>query len=400
MPQAQALAILGQDIRAVGSNEEVLDLRGPETQAIDLGGRALLPGFVDTHTHLFNDANQHLGLTLEEAQVVGLQGGTTAIADMFVHQGFLREMEVFEREGKLKIRTSLYLRYNWHCEVFGDWYMDHPPILATDQMLRIPGVKIFEDSVCNGGKGSAWSLEFPGGYLSLTEEELTNVVAQLQNAGYQAAIHAIYDRSVETVLTAIENALAGAPNTYRHRIEHDALIRPDLLARYGEVGVIASIPNSSACWSEAMIDDRGGATTRSWFTPWRSLLDANPGLPVAWQSDLPWWGLGPITGLYSLTTRSQIGLDGVSVCQAPDWMLDEAITIEQALRMMTIDAAYALFMEEKIGSLKPGKFADMVVFSENPLTVNPDSLIDLEVLMTMVGGQVEYCAPGHEMRCP
>ena len=99
---------------------------------------------------------------------------------------------------------------------------------------------------------------------------------------------------------------------------------------------------------------------RSWFTPWRSLLDANPGLHVAWQSDVPWWGLGPIPGLYSLVTRNQIGLDGVTFCGAPDWMLSEAITVEEALRMMTIDAAYALFMEEKIGSLKPGKFADLV----------------------------------------
>ena len=56
---------------------------------------------------------------------------------------------------------------------------------------------------------------------------------------------------------------------------------------------------------------------------------------------------------------------------------------------MTINAAYALFMEEKVGSLKPGKFADLIILSDNPLTVAPDSLIDLEVLMTMVGGRVE-----------
>ena len=148
-----------------------------------------------------------------------------------------------------------------------------------------------------------------------------------------------------------------------------------------------------------MIDNRGGPTTRSWFTPWRSLLDTNPGLRVVWQSDLPWWGLGPIPGLYSLVTRNQISLDGV-FCKAPDWMLNEAITVEEALRIMTIEAAYALFMEEKVGSLKPGKFADLVVLSENPLTVDSDSLIDLEVLMTMVGGQVEYCGSDHETLCP
>ena len=166
---------------------------------------------------------------------------------MFVEPGFLQGMHAFAQEGKLKIRTSLYLRYNRGCNIFGDWHLDHPPILDPAQMLRIPGVKIFEDSACDGGGAPAWSLELPGRNLSLTEEELTNVVAQAQNNGYQAAIHAIHDRSVETALTAIENALAGAPNTYRHRIEHNTWIRPELLTRYGQIGIVASVPLVGTC---------------------------------------------------------------------------------------------------------------------------------------------------------
>ena len=408
LPQADALAVLAEEILAVGSNEEILDLSGPETQVIDLGGRALLPGFVDTHSHLFNDANQHLGLTLEQAQEAGLRGGTTALADMYVNSGFLDQMYAFEEQGKLKIRTSLYLIYNTNCgDPSGDWWLDHPPILDPTQMLRIPGVKIFSDGgTCRKDAAYSFNLpipkepNYPQGNLFLTEEELTDMVVHAQTAGYQAAIHAIGDRGIETVQDALENALAGASNTYRHRIDHNAYLRPDLLSRYGEIGVVASIPNSSACWSELMIDDRGGPTTRSWFTPWRSLLDANPELHVAWQSDVPWWGLGPIPGLFSLVTRSQIGLDGVTLCEAPDWMLDEAITVEEALRLMTIEAAYVLFMEEKIGSLKSGKFADLIILSNNPLTVAPDSLVDLEVLMTMVGGRVEHCQAGLEALCP
>ncbi len=406
--EAQALAIVGQTILAVGTNAEIQALSGVETRIIDLRGRTLLPGFIDTHSHLFNDAERHLGLTLEEAQELALQGGTTAMADMFVNAGVLQEMQAFERQGKLRIRTSLYLTYNNNCgNPPSDWWLDHPPILDPAQMLRIPGLKIFSDGgTC--GKDAAYSFElpsakeanFPRGNLFLTEEELTDMVVQAQNAGYQAAIHAIGDRAIETVLNALENALAGDPNTQRHRIDHNAYLRPDLLPRYGEIDVVASIPNSSACWSESMIDARGGPTTRSWFTPWHSLLEANPEMHVVWQSDLPWWGLGPISGLYSLVTRSQIGLDGVTFCEAPDWMLDEAITVEEALRMMTSEAAYALFMEEKIGSLEPGKFADLVVLSDNPLTINPESLKNLQVLMTMVGGRVEHCAEGGEALCP
>lgn len=396
-PQAKALAVLGEDILAVGSNDEVQALSGPETQMIDLDDKVLLPGFVDTHSHLFNDAEQHLGLTLEEAQEMGLQGGTTAMADMYVNPGFLEQMRTFENQGRLKIRTSLYLIYNTNCgSPQGDWWLDHPPILDPNQMLRIPGVKVFSDG---GSCGNAAFSSDPQANLFLTEEELTDAVLHIQNAGYQAAIHALGDLAIETVLNALENVLSGTPNTRRHRIEHNAYIRPELLPHYGKIGVVASIPNSSACssWIRNYV---GEPAISSWVTPWRSLLDANPGLKVVWQSDLPWWGLGPIPGLYSLVTRNQISKDRTEICEAPDWMLDEAITVEEALRMMTIEAAYALFMEEKIGSLKPGKFADLVILSGNPLTVDPDALIDIEVLMTMVGGRAEYLAEGHEALYP
>ena len=68
--------------------------------------------------------------------------------------------------------------------------------------------------------------------------------------------------------------------------------------------------------------------------------------------------------------------------------------------MMTIDAAFALLMDEKIGSLEAGKFADLIVLSRNPLTIDPDTILDIEVLMTMVGGRVEYCLAGSEALCP
>ena len=85
---------------------------------------------------------------------------------------------------------------------------------------------------------------------------------------------------------------------------------------------------------------------------------------------------------------------------SPGWLAAKAITVEEALGIMTINGAYALFMEEKIGSLKPGKYADLVILSDNPLTIDPNDLINLEVWMTMVGGNVEYCSPGYEDLCP
>ena len=415
MPLAQALAVSGENILAVGTNDEILTLSGPQTQVIDLGGKALLPGFVDSHNHLFNDAEGLLGLTLEEAQDLALRRGITAIADMFANDEFLDQMQTFEAKGKLRIRASLYLVYADNCgNVLGDWYRDHPPVRDPNQMLRIPGVKIFSDGGSCLKPAYSFNLpewavqEGPRGDLFFSKEELSSMVAQAQEAGYQVAIHAIGDRSVETVHKALETVLAGQPNTHRHRMEHNWMVRPDLIPRYGQLGIIPSVwGRSYACWiqDQGEVGPRGeiihpyGQAVQPWTNPVRSLIDANPGLPIAWQSDLPWVGEGPISDLYSLVTRKEIRDDGVTVCEPPDWLASEAIMVEEALRLMPINAAYSIFMEEKIGSLKPGKFADLVVLSENPLTVDPDSLIDLEVVATVIGGRVEYCSLTHEEFC-
>jgi predicted amidohydrolase YtcJ len=92
--------------------------------------------------------------------------------------------------------------------------------------------------------------------------------------------------------------------------------------------------------------------------------------------------------------------DDGTVCEPPDWAADDLLTVDEALTMMTIESAYALLREDEIGSLKAGKLADLIILSGNPLEVAPDSIMDIQVLMTMVGGQVEHCIQGLEGLCP
>jgi predicted amidohydrolase YtcJ len=288
-------------------------------------------------------------------------------------------------------------------------------MLDPTEMLRFPGIKVFGDKGYMACGLGAMSVELPPkivakygggpyGDLILSVEEMAQVIAEHQVLGYQVIIHATGDKTVETALNAIGAALSGQPNTFRHRIEHNDFVRPELLSRYGEIGVIPTMRGRS--WAPVCsLNDNGGVhwlgeSVHPWFYLHRSLLDANPDLPVAWHSDGASTTKHPLRDLYFLVTRKEMREDGITVCEPPDWFAAEAITVEEALRLMTINAAYALFMEEKVGSLKPGKFADLIILSDNPLTIDPDSLIDLEVLMTMVGGRVEYCAPGHEVLCP
>ena len=134
--------------------------------------------------------------------------------------------------------------------------------------------------------------------------------------------------------------------------------------------------------------------------PYRALLDANAGLHVAWHSDYPWWGyLNPLVNLYSMTTHSGINSQDGTVCHPPNWLAANTLSVQEALPMMNIGAAYAIFRDEEVGSLKPAKFADLVILSGNPLTVDSDMIKDIHVLLTIVGGRMGYCASGNEAFC-
>ena len=413
IPRAEAIAISGDIIAAVGNNEEILTLCGPETNIVDLDGLTLLPGFVDTHTHMFGNLVDVQGYTLEEVQEEAFKDGTTTIGEMMKRPHVLDQVIELEQQGGLRLRTSMYLNYMDYCGIIlGDWYKDYPIVTDPTRMLRIIGIKLFADG--GGCNRPAYSFEIPEnlvindpmGDLYLSEEEFTSLIIEFQEAGYQVATHAIGDRAIEMMLNAIEAALDGQPNTYRHRIEHCTTIRPDLLSRFGEIGVVAIIMGGSPACIIGNPNIIYGAlftvypdTYPYWYNPVRQLLDANPGLHAAWHTDRPPIPQWPIKALFCFATAKAYTPDG-TICDAPDWQLAKAITAEEALRMMTIEGAYALFMEDYIGSLKPGKFADLIVLSKNLLIINPEDIMNIEVLLTMVGGNVEYYASGYEALCP
>lgn len=390
-PLAEAIAIRGEKITAVGTNAEILAQQQADTIVVDLAGRTLMPGFVDAHTHLLNDAEQYFDMSLSEVQQIALENGITTIGDLYVDERFLREIEAFAPA--LRIRTSLYLVMTDNCgQVLGEWYTKHPVTRNPGEMLRIGGVKIFADGGTCQRPALSYELTTGEGLGDLfhSQEELNEMVLAAQRAGYQVAIHAIGDRAVEQAQNAIAAALAGQPNSYRHRIEHNSVIRPELLSRYGEIGIIPLVFGLYPTCNP--FGPPPPPEYQAWEWPTRALLDANPGLPVAWHGDDPFFGrVRPLDDLYSLITRADVDTDG-NICPAPTWHQAHTISAEEALRLMTINAAYALFRDEEVGSLVVGKYADLIVLSGNPLEVEPDALLEMDVLFTMVGGRVAHCA--------
>ena len=413
-PGAEAIALSGKNIVAVGNNDEILQLTGFHTKIIDLENHTLIPGFVDPHNHVFNaiflqQEADLVGTSYAEAEQRLIEAGTTTLANLNVWPSAMTDFVTeFAGDGSsLRIRTNLYLGYNDVCGVVWpeNWYADYAPNRSQRAMLRIPGLKIFMDGgVCGGPVFGAEEN------LYMQVPELAAVINQLQAQGYQTATHAVGPVTTRAVLDSLETALAGEPNAMRHRIEHNRFMYGDQFARYGEIGaipVVFGIPMTCSlvdggAWGFINDDNSpGGVALRPLFDAWRTLLDANPELPVSWKSDavINRWPYQPFLQLWSMVTRQELREDG-TVCQPPEWHLEKAVTTEEALRMMTINPAYALFMEDKIGSLRAGKFADLLLVSANPLEISTDDLRTINVHMTMIGGKVEYCTAESTAYCP
>jgi predicted amidohydrolase YtcJ len=406
---ASAIAVDGDRIVAVGSNGEVARLSRSNTQIVNLKGRTVLPGIVDAHTHLFT-APQAFDLDVEGAHTLALRHGITTLALMSISPAQLPEMQAFAASGKLVVRTSLYLNYTNNCGGFsGDWWKAHPPTRVPGERLRIGGIKLFADGgTCHA---PAVSQEFsPGsgfGDLFHSASQIATAVRAAELTGHQVVVHAIGDRAVRAALDGIGAALGGRPNVLRHRIDHNELVPDDLIPRYSQLGIIPvlfgyhhpgvlspKIPGRNACppfERNAFYAAFEGNT--------RAILDGNPGLPVAWHGDDPSIPpVSPMQELFNMVTRIRVYSNG-DRCAPDPWMLKNRITVMEGLTMMTINSAYAIFREKEVGSLEVGKFADLLIMSDNPLEVDPQALFDVDVRMTMSGGQIVYCSPGHEEIC-
>jgi predicted amidohydrolase YtcJ len=388
-PQAQAVAIQGDKIVAVGSDSEVLAFGGPETTLIDLEGRSLLPGFIDSHAHWIGDREVAGYSTPEEAVQAALENGWTSISELFVNQDRLDELVALDEDGRLRLRVNAYLPLNWQEDMFGDWYKAYQPGQEFSPRLRIGGVKIFLDT--------NW-----GQTVFFSQEELNELVTEAHEAGFQIAIHTVGEASHDLILNAYENALQGESNeNYRHRIEHVVFPDDDQLERMKQLGIIASIQPGlfdSDCTAE--LENSVGPEVAHRAARWRDLLEL--GVLSIGGTDFPWAcapgvsapNESPMKVIHGAVTR--VGEAGAP----PQWQLDQRITAEQALRLITIDGAYGTFEEDVKGSIAEGKLADLVILSANPLATPIEQVMDTEVIMTMVGGRVEYCRQGYDSLCP
>ncbi len=399
----EAIAIAGDRILALGTNEEMLAFAGPKTEAIDLDGGIALPGFIDPHTHFLADASKE-GLSIAAAQSQALACGITSAAEMLVRPSELPTFVAAAEHGEVRLRTSLYFAYNDLCgTVLGPWYIDYKPFAEIAPRLRVAGVKVFAERSSCGDERAAISfsdalrpLLSPAGAFWYGEDrplftapELAAIVRDAAESGFPTAIHAIGDAAVETALAALD--LAGEKaRTLRPMLLHNLFLRDDLLSKFAQLGVVAGVESTNACFVDVYNDllptHRGSLARR-----WGDLLAS--GAHVVADSDWPWCDpgfLSPLVRLANLVSPSNASPAYASWEPCKPLSSAQLVSVWQGLRMMTAEAAYALHCESELGTLEPGKLADVVVLSANPLLASPENVSGIQVLLTILGGRVEW----------
>lgn len=242
------------------------------------------------------------------------------------------------------------------------------------------------------GAYGAWLLEpyndKPGfsGQNTTTIEEVKRIADLALEYNMQLCVHTIGDKANRELLNLFEQVFRGNPEAknLRWRSEHAQHIDPADIPRFAELGVIAAMQGIHCTSDAPFVEKRlGYERARTGAYPWRSLLDA--GVVVGNGTDAPVEDVSAMESFYASVTRKRADSE---VAFFPE----QCMTREEAIYSYTMANAFAAFEEKEKGSLEVGKFADMVVLSNNLLTCPDEDILKTKVLMTIVGGQIKYQA--------
>ncbi|MEP6893982.1 MAG: amidohydrolase, partial [Chloroflexota bacterium] len=323
---------------------------------------------------------------IEKAQPILWKMGLTGVHDFDRRDSFMA-LQQLHLQHKLKLRVLK----NIPVELLDEAHALGLRGGFGDDMLRIGNVKVFMDGAL-GPHTAAMFQPYNGdaenrGILNMDGEELFEHGRKAAQVGLGMTVHAIGDRANHEVLNAYEQ-LRNYENenhlpAMRHRIEHVQVIHPDDAPRLGRLKVIASMQPIHATSDMLMADQFWGERSRLAYAM-KTQLDF--GAPLALGSDAPVESPNPFLGLHAAVTRQRA--DGSP--SADGWYPKQKLTMAEAFSGYTLGAAYASYMEDRLGRLAPNHLADLIVLEKDPFTCNPNELLTLQSSATMVAGEWVY----------
>ena len=225
-----------------------------------------------------------------------------------------------------------------------------------------------------------------------SSEELTKMIVERNNNGFQITLHAIGDKANQMALNGFEAAMRARPAvglvsghvtgvSRRHRIEHAQVIAPSDFARFRDLSVIASMQPSHAISDKRWAGERLGEYRTLGAYAWHLMRSYKVHTPFG--TDFPVEGMSPYVGLFAAVTRQSTDLEPQG-----GWQPQERLNIKDAIRCYTRESAYASFEETDKGQIKTGMLADLVVHTRNLLTIEPREILTTEAAMTIFDGRV------------
>ncbi|GAA0720102.1 amidohydrolase [Dokdonella soli] len=291
-----------------------------------------------------------------------------------------------------KLTARIYAMIRGTGEDFDTISKGGPLIGYGDDFLSARSVKLYADGAL-GSRGAAMLAPYSDdphnqGLLFYKPDELAAMIGKALGKGYQVCIHAIGDRANREVLDSFAAAyMAHGGENLRNRIEHAQVVSLQDIPRFTKLKLIASMQPTHATSDMNMAEDRIGHDRIEGAYAWRTFL--KQGTVVAGGSDFPVESPNPFYGLYSAVTRQD------HAGHPPGgWHPEQALTLVEALRAFTLDAAYAAHQEKTLGTLEPGKWADFILIDRDLFAVKPARIWQTQVLETWVGGKRVYAHSG------
>jgi len=336
--------------------------------------------------HLPSHSPEESYAGIRDTLAAAAHNGITTVVDP---QSYLEDLDTYvklQKNGDMPVRlqVALFHRRGTSDETLKKFAEARDKF--NDDRLRVAAVKLYIDDVIEPHTAAMLEpyADRPDtrGELDYPPDEFKEVVARIDRMKFQIFIHSIGDRGIRTALDAIEYAeQQNGPRDRRDELVHIECLSAQDIPRFKQLGVIACMqprhcaPDITGQWAKAVGPQR-------WKYAWafRSLRDA--GATLAFASDWNVAEMEPVVGIYTALTRK--GLDG-----KPDagWIPEQTIDLETAIRGYTINGAYANFIEQNRGSITAGKYADLVLLSDNLFQIPPDKIKNVKVMWTMVGGK-------------
>jgi predicted amidohydrolase YtcJ len=254
--------------------------------------------------------------------------------------------------------------------------------------IWIASIKAYADGAL-GSRGAALLEPYADdpkatGLVRVAPERLADVATRALKNGFQLNTHAIGDRANRLVLDAYQQALTAVPSgDHRFRIEHAQIIHSEDIPRFSQLGVVPAMQSSHQTSDMYWAGNRLGQGRLLGSYAWRSLL--NTGVVIPNGSDFPVEMVNPLISFHAAFSRQDAKNWPVG-----GWIPQEAMTREEALKSMTIWAAWAGFMEKEVGSLEAGKLADFVILDQDIMQVPAELVLKTRVMATFVGGKLAY----------